>query len=38
MAAEIMLANSAIKLNQRRKTYQIPNVIQTSAAEGMIGG
>jgi len=37
MAAEIMLANSAIKsLIREGKTYQIPNVIQTSASEGMI--
>ena len=37
MAAEIMIGNSAIKtLIREGKTYQIPNVIQTSAAEGMI--
>lgn len=37
MAAEIMVANQAIKsLIREGKTYQIPNVIQTSAAEGMI--
>jgi twitching motility protein PilT len=37
MAAEIMIANSAIKsLIREGKSYQIPNVIQTSAAEGMI--
>lgn len=37
MAAEIMIANSAIKsLIRESKTYQIPNVIQTSASEGMI--
>jgi len=37
MAAEIMLANSAIKsLIREGKTYQIPNVIQTSASEGMV--
>lgn len=37
MAAEIMLANSAIKsLIREGKSYQIPNVIQTSASEGMI--
>lgn len=37
LAAEIMIANSAIKsLIREEKTYQIPNVIQTSAAEGMI--
>lgn len=38
MAAEIMIANSAIKsLIREGKTYQIPNVIQTSASEGMVG-
>lgn len=37
MASEIMLANSAIKsLIREGKTYQIPNVIQTSASEGMV--
>jgi twitching motility protein PilT len=37
VAAEIMIANSAIKtLIRENKNYQIPNVIQTSAAEGMI--
>lgn len=37
MAAEIMIANSAIKsLIREGKSYQIPNVIQTSASEGMI--
>lgn len=37
LAAEIMLANSAVKsLIREEKTYQIPNVIQTSAGEGMI--
>jgi twitching motility protein PilT len=37
MAAEIMIASSAIKsLIREGKTYQIPNVIQTSASEGMI--
>lgn len=37
MAAEIMIANSAIKsLIRDGKNYQIPNVIQTSAADGMI--
>ncbi|HOX41824.1 MAG TPA: ATPase, T2SS/T4P/T4SS family, partial [bacterium] len=37
LAAEIMIANSAIKsLIREGKNYQIPNVIQTSAAEGMI--
>lgn len=37
MASEIMLANSGIRsLIRENKTYQIPNVIQTSASEGMI--
>jgi twitching motility protein PilT len=37
MAAEIMIANAAIKsLIRDGKNYQIPNVIQTSAADGMI--
>jgi len=37
MAAEIMIANTAIKsLIRDGKNYQIPNVIQTSAADGMI--
>lgn len=37
MAAEIMIANSAIRsLIREGKIHQIPNVIQTSAAEGMI--
>lgn len=37
MAAEIMIGTSAIKsLIREGKTYQIPNVIQTSASEGMI--
>jgi twitching motility protein PilT len=37
LAAEIMVANSAIKsLIRENKNYQIPNVIQTSASEGMI--
>lgn len=37
LAAEIMVANNAIKtLIREGKTYQIPNVIQTSASEGMI--
>lgn len=36
-AAEIMIANSAIKnLIRDGKTYQIDNIIATSAAEGMI--
>ncbi len=37
LAAEIMIADSAIKsLIREGKNFQIPNVIQTSAAEGMI--
>lgn len=37
VAAEVMIANSAIKsLIREGKTHQIPNIIQTSAAEGMI--
>ncbi len=37
LAAEIMLVNSAIRsLIREGKNYQIPNVIQTAAAEGMI--
>lgn len=37
VAAEIMVANTAVKsLIREGKTYQLPNVIQTSAAEGMI--
>lgn len=37
MASEIMLASSAIRsLIREGKTYQIPNIIQTSASEGMI--
>lgn len=37
LAAEIMIANPAIKsLIRENKSYQIPNVIQTSASEGMI--
>jgi len=37
LTAEIMIANPAIKsLIREGKNYQIPNVIQTSAAEGMI--
>lgn len=38
LAAEIMMANTAIKNTIREgKTHQIHNIIQTSAAEGMIG-
>lgn len=37
LAAEIMVANNAIKsLIREGKNFQIPNVIQTSAADGMI--
>lgn len=37
MAAEVMLGNQAIKsLIREGKTYQIPNVIQTAASEGMV--
>lgn len=37
MAAEVMLGNSAIKsLIRDGKTFQIPNVIQTAASEGMV--
>lgn len=37
MAAETMIANSAIRsLIRDGKTFQIPNIIQTSASEGMI--
>lgn len=37
MAAETMIANSAVRsLIRDGKTYQIPNIIQTSASEGMI--
>lgn len=37
LAAEIMIANQAVKsLIREGKNYQIPNVIQTSASEGMI--
>lgn len=37
LAAEIMVANPAVKsLIREGKNYQIPNIIQTSAAEGMI--
>jgi twitching motility protein PilT len=37
LAAEILIGNSAVKsLIREEKSYQIPNVIQTSAAEGMI--
>ncbi|MEI8143187.1 MAG: type IV pilus twitching motility protein PilT [Candidatus Berkelbacteria bacterium] len=37
LAAEIMMANTAVKsLIREGKNFQIPNIIQTSAAEGMI--
>ena len=37
LACEIMIANNAIRsLIREGKNFQIPNVIQTSAAEGMI--
>jgi len=37
LATEIMVANSAVRNTIREgKTHQLPNIIQTSAAEGMI--
>jgi twitching motility protein PilT len=37
LACEIMIANSAIRNTIREgKTHQLPNIIQTSASEGMI--
>lgn len=37
LASEVMVANSAIRATIRDgKTHQLPNIIQTSAAEGMI--
>ncbi len=37
VACEIMVANSAVRNTIREgKTHQLPNIIQTSAAEGMI--
>ncbi len=37
LASEIMIGNSAVKsLIREGKTYQIPNIIQTSASDGMI--
>lgn len=37
LATEVMIANAAIRATIRDgKTYQIPNIIQTSASEGMI--
>jgi len=36
-ACEIMIANSAVRsLIREGKTHQLPNIIQTSASEGMI--
>jgi len=37
LAAELLLANSAVRsIIREDKTHQLPNLIQTSAAEGMI--
>lgn len=37
VAAEVLMANNAVRnLIREGKTHQIPNIIQTSAAEGMI--
>ena len=37
VASEIMVANSAVRATIREgKTHQLPNIIQTSASEGMI--
>ena len=37
LATEIMVANSAVRNTIREgKTHQLPNIIQTSASEGMI--
>ncbi len=37
LASEVMVANSAVRATIRDgKTHQLPNIIQTSAAEGMI--
>ncbi len=37
LASEIMIANSAVRNTIREgKTHQLPNIIQTSASEGMI--
>jgi twitching motility protein PilT len=37
VACEILVANSAVRnLIREGKTHQIPNVIETGAAEGMI--
>jgi twitching motility protein PilT len=38
LATEVMVANSAVRaLIRDGKTYQLPNLIQTAAAEGMMG-
>lgn len=38
LASEVLVANSAVRATIRDgKTHQLPNIIQTSAAEGMIG-
>lgn len=38
LAAEVMVANSAVRTIIREgKSHQLPNLIQTSAAEGMVG-
>jgi len=38
LATEVLVANSAVRATIRDgKTHQLPNIIQTSAAEGMIG-
>lgn len=38
LAAEVMVVNSAVRsLLREGKTHQLPNLIQTAAAEGMIG-
>jgi len=38
LATEVLIANSAVRsLIREGKTYQLPNLIQTSAAEGMCG-
>ncbi len=38
LATEVMVANSAVRsLIRDGKTHQLPNIIQTSASEGMLG-
>ena len=38
LATEVLVANTAVRsLIREGKTHQLPNVLQTSAAEGMIG-